>query len=161
MTFGNASFFVEKPHPRRKIYQKATDWDPPKTHSIFDTEVQETPKRLYISYFGTPPADLENRLRKFGQVEIMQKSRFPKRAPIFKKNASRAKSPNPTISDALALCRPSRPLRGLHARTGEAGHRAPTESTACKILFRANPHRKIRSANSFIDIYMYIYIYTY
>ena len=124
MTFGNASFFVEKPHPRRKIYQKATDWDPPKTHSIFDTEIQKTPERLYISYFDTclhPPADLENRLRKFGHVEKVKKSRFAKRAPIFKKNASRAKSPNPTISTTFALCRPSGPLRGLHARTGEAG----------------------------------------
>ena len=156
MTFGNASFFVEKPHPRRKIYQKATDWDPPKTHSIFDTEIQKTPERLYISYFDTclhPPADLENRLRKFGHVEKVKKSRFAKRAPIFKNNASRAKSPNPTISCGFGPFRPSRPLRGLHAWTGEAGHRAPTESTACKISFPVNSHRKTGSANSFIDIY--------
>ena len=46
------------------MLSKSDSLGPPKTHSIFDTEVQETPKRLYISYFSTPlptsKIDLEN-----------------------------------------------------------------------------------------------------
>ena len=82
---------IEKRHPE----------DPPKTHSKMETEIQETPRPLYISYFGTS-CRARKSTSKIRADRKTSKNEMPERGANFQKNHSRPNSPNLTISFSFA-----------------------------------------------------------
>ena len=75
---------VEKRHPE----------DPPKTHSKMETEIQETPRRLYISYFGTP-CRARKSISKIRADRKTAKTQTPERRPDVQKKSAQAEIAKP------------------------------------------------------------------